>query len=89
MKKLLLAAAIALFACPSTATAASGPRFGVADDAGKYADDGGEAFFETLGDLGMADNRMWIFWDDRRPLAFVEKPFLDRVLPSPSGAEFA
>ena len=82
MKKLAFAAAITVvLACASPAGAASGPRFGVADDAGKYADDGGEAVFETLADLGMTDNRMWVFWDDRRPLAFVEKPFLDRVLP--------
>jgi hypothetical protein len=81
MKKLLLAAALAALACAVPATASVGPRFGVADDAGKYADDGGQTVFETLGDLGMTDNRMWIFWDDRRPLAFVEKPFLDRALP--------
>jgi hypothetical protein len=81
MKKLASAAALALAACLIPAAAAAGPRFGVADDAGKYADDGGVAVFETLNDLGMTDNRVWVFWDERRPLAFVEKPFLDRALP--------
>jgi hypothetical protein len=81
MKKLTSAAALVTLACLFPVGAAGSPRFGVADDAGKYADDGGQAVFETLTDLGMTDNRMWIFWDDRRPLAFVEKPFLDRALP--------
>jgi hypothetical protein len=81
MKNLASAAALVVAACLIPAAAAASPRFGVADDAGKYADDGGQAVFETLNDLGMTDNRMWIFWDDRRPLAFVEKPFLDRALP--------
>jgi hypothetical protein len=81
MKKLASAAAVAALACLFPPGAAASPRFGVADDAGKYADDGGEAVFEALNDLGMTDNRMWVFWDDRRPLAFVEKPFLDRALP--------
>jgi hypothetical protein len=84
MKKIASAATLATLAalaCLIPTGAAAEPRFGVADDAGKYADDGGRAVFETLHDLGMTDNRMWIFWDDRRPLAFVEKPFLDRALP--------
>jgi hypothetical protein len=81
MKKLASAAAALACALLVPTGAAGGPRFGVADDAGKYADDGGDEVFAALTDLGMTDNRMWIFWDDRRPLAFVEKPFLDRALP--------
>jgi hypothetical protein len=81
MKKLASAAALACAALLLPSVAGAGPRFGVADDAGKYADDGGQAVFETLEGLGMTDNRMWVFWDDTRPLAIVEKPFLDRALP--------
>jgi hypothetical protein len=81
MKKLASAAALAALVCLFPLGAQAAPRFGVAEDAGKYADDGGASVFETLTDLGMTDNRMWIFWDDQRPLAFVEKPFLDRALP--------
>ena len=82
MRTLFPAATIVALACVFASESQAGPRFGVAEDAGKYADDGGAAVFETLNDLGMTDNRMWIFWDDRRPLAFVEKPFLDRALPT-------
>ena len=75
----LFAFACAALALGSPATAQ--PRFGVAEDAGKYADDGGAAFFATLSDLGMTENRMWVWWDPARPDRIVEKPFLDRVIP--------
>ena len=80
MKKLLTVIALALSACPLEA-AAAGPRFGVADDAGKFSDDGGAAVYKTLADIGMTDNRMVVVWDASRPLDIVEKPFLDRALP--------
>ena len=78
MKKLLTVIAVALCACPA---AAGGPKFGVADDAGKYSDDGGAAVYTTLRDIGMTENRMVVLWDAARPLDIVEKPFLDRALP--------
>src|SRR5437773_1524421 len=52
----------AVMACACTALAlaggASSTTFGVADDAGKYADDGGPGFFHMLTDLGMTWTRM-------------------------------
>src|ERR687888_414517 len=56
-------------------------RFGVTEDAGKYADDGGATFFPTLTDLGMTQNRITVFWDPAHPAEIQEKPFLDRSLP--------
>ena len=47
---LLLPLALALCAA---ACAQGAVRFGVTEDAGKYADDGGATFFPTLTDLGM------------------------------------
>jgi hypothetical protein len=75
----------ALLACACTALAltgaASSTTFGVADDAGKYSDDGGAVFFHMLTDLGMTENRMAVFWDPTRPDTIVDQAFLDRAVP--------
>src|SRR5438067_1219328 len=75
----------ALLACACTALAlagsASSTTFGVADDAGKYADDGGASFFNMLTDLGMTENRIAVFWDPANPTTIVDQAFLDRAVP--------
>src|SRR5438094_1289333 len=75
----------ALLACACTALAlagsASSTTFGVADDAGKYADDGGASFFNMLTDLGMTENRIAVFWDPANPTTIVDQAFLDRAIP--------
>ena len=80
MKKLapvvLLGLALAL-----AGAARADVQYGVAEDAGKYANDGGAAFFTTLGDLGMTQNRIAIFWDATEPTTIQEKAFLDRSMP--------
>jgi hypothetical protein len=81
VKRLLTVIALAVSACTIAGGAAGSPRFGVADDAGKYSDDGGAAVYKTLSDIGMTDNRMVVLWDASRPAEIVEKPFLDRALP--------
>jgi hypothetical protein len=81
MKTLTTATALLFVACTLAGAAAGSPRFGVADDAGKYSDDGGAAVYKTLADIGMTDNRMVVLWDAARPAEIVEKPFLDRALP--------
>src|SRR5919198_603454 len=63
------------------AGAASSTTFGVADDAGKYADDGGATFLSTLNDLGMTENRIAVFWDAAHPTSIVDQAFLDRAVP--------
>jgi hypothetical protein len=75
---LLLPLALALCAA---ACAQGAVRFGVTEDAGKYADDGGATFFPTLTDLGMTQNRITVFWDAAHPAEIQEKAFLDRSLP--------
>src|SRR5438105_3420974 len=75
---LLLPLALAL---GLAATAHGAVRFGVTEDAGKYADDGGATFFPTLTDLGMTQNRITVFWDAAHPAEIQEKAFLDRSLP--------
>jgi hypothetical protein len=76
--RLLLPLALALGVA---ASAHGAVRFGVTEDAGKYADDGGATFFPTLTDLGMTQNRITVFWDPAHPAEIQEKAFLDRSLP--------
>jgi hypothetical protein len=81
MKTITTAIAFACSAWLLAGAAAAGPRFGVADDAGKYSNAGGAAVYLTLADLGRSDNRVAVLWDASRPGEIVEKPFLDRALP--------
>ena len=76
----LLCAALAAAALAVT-PAAQAARFGFADDAGKYADDGGGPYFNDLKAAGGTDNRITVHWDPARPDAIPEKSFLDRALP--------
>src|SRR5512133_4291096 len=62
------------------AGAASSTTFGVADDAGKYAEDGGAGYFTMLTQLGMTENRMAVFWDPSQPNTIVDQAFLDRSI---------
>ncbi|MGZ8740945.1 MAG: hypothetical protein ACXWZ8_10165 [Gaiellaceae bacterium] len=74
----LAALGLALLVAAPTASAA---RFGLADDAGKYADDGGEAFFADARALGSSEVRITVLWDPLRPGTILEQPFLDRSMP--------
>jgi hypothetical protein len=75
----------AALACLGTALVltgtASATTFGVADDAGKYAEDGGAQFYTMLTDIGMTENRIAVFWDPANPTTIVDQAFLDRSLP--------
>jgi hypothetical protein len=63
------------------AGSASSTTFGVADDAGKYAEDGGASFFTMLTQLGMTENRMAVFWDPTQPTTIYDQAFFDRAIP--------
>jgi hypothetical protein len=75
------AALACLLAALAFTGAASSTTFGVADDAGKYANDGGTSFFSMLNDLGMTENRIAVFWDPANPTTIVDQAFLDRSVP--------
>jgi hypothetical protein len=64
----------------STAATGTGPAFGVADDAGKFADDGGAAFDAGLLSGGMTENR-WTVTFDGDPTTIGDQTFLDRAVP--------
>ena len=55
-------------------------RFGVADDTGKYAPDGGSAFFAQLASIGLDEDRMTVLWDAVHPTTITESSFLDRSI---------
>jgi hypothetical protein len=62
-------------AVPTTIT------FGVTEDATKYAEDGGTAYFNAMTDLGMSEDRVTVFWDENTPTKILEQSFLDRMMP--------
>jgi hypothetical protein len=80
IQRWLLCAAVA-GAAVAVAPAAHGARFGFADDAGKYAEDGGAAYFNDLKAAGGTENRITVLWDPQRPETILEQSFLDRSLP--------
>lgn len=78
---MLLAVAAGVTSATAAPPAAQTIRFGVAEDATKYSDDGGANLFQTMGDLGMTENRVTVFWDESTPTKILEQDFLDRMLP--------
>jgi hypothetical protein len=75
---ILCACVAALAAAPAEAT----PRFGVAEDATKYAEDGGAAFYTRLRSLRMTENRIAVRWNPAEPTEILEQKFLDRAVPA-------
>jgi hypothetical protein len=74
---MLCACAGALAATPADAT----PRFGVAEDATKYAEDGGASFYLRMRSLRMVENRIAVRWNPAEPTEILEQEFLDRAVP--------
>jgi hypothetical protein len=93
MKMFVLACAFAcaLIALAGTAGAQNNTRgsaapagpitFGVADDTGKYADDGGKWFDTMLKGANMSEERWTLSWSPDRPTTIDELPFLVRAAP--------
>ena len=79
--KSILAGVVTAFAALALAGVAGGAEFGITDDTGKYADDGGASFFSTLNDLGVTENRVTVLWDPANPTTITEQAFLDRSVP--------
>jgi hypothetical protein len=55
--------------------------WGVADDASKFADDGGAWFYGQMQGAGLTTNRWTLAWDSTVPTAIKELPFLERAAP--------
>jgi len=74
-------AALAGTAARGAGTAVSPINWGVADDASKYADDGGVWFYSMLKGASLTENRWTLAWDPTNPTAIDELPFLQRAAP--------
>ena len=81
MKSLLAAIAFACLALATSGGASGATAYGVSDDHGKYADDGGAWFFSEMVDAGLTVNKMTVNWDPENPLVIRDKAFLDRSIP--------
>ena len=76
-----MAAVIGVLALAITGAAAAGPEIGFAEDATKYADDGGAALFTEMNVLHTTMNRVAVFWNADDPATIQDQAFLDRMLP--------
>ena len=74
---ILCACVAALAAAPADGAT----RFGIAEDATKYAEDGGLAFYLRMKALRMNVNRIAVRWNPADPTEILEKKFLDRAVP--------
>jgi len=90
MKLALLAALCCAVLIPAagvgaaTTPAAADPpaiAWGAADDASKFADDGGTWFYDELGGASLTQNRWTVAFDPANPTAINELPFLERAAP--------
>src|SRR3954451_3570687 len=74
----------------SAATGASGAvpqiAWGAADDASKFADDGGSWFYGQLTGANLTQNRWTVAFDPANPTAINELPFLERAAPKAQAA---
>jgi hypothetical protein len=65
--------------------APGGVAFGVAEDASKYANDGGNTVYASLKELGMSENR-WTLTFNGDPDTIGDASFLDRAAPAAAAA---
>jgi len=61
-------------------------NWGVADDASKYADDGGAWFYGQLKSANLTENRWTLTWDPAHPGSIDELPFVERAAPKAQAA---
>jgi hypothetical protein len=77
----LVAAMIGVLALVYVAGAAAGPQIGFAEDATKYANDGGAKLFDEMNKLQTTTNRVAVFWNADAPTTIQDQSFLDRMIP--------
>ena len=77
----LVAAIIGVLAFVYVGAAAAGPQIGFAEDATKFADDGGARLFDEMNKLQTTTNRVAVFWNADAPMTIQDQAFLDRMIP--------
>ena len=78
-------AILAIGSAHPAAGATPGPAFGVAEDASKFADDGGSTIYNSLHSIGMTENR-WTVTFSGDPTVIGDQAFLDRAVPAATAA---
>jgi hypothetical protein len=78
---LLVPAASGVASNGSAGTDPPAIAWGAADDASKFADDGGAWFYGQLKGAGLTQNRWTVAFDPSNPTAINELPFLERAAP--------
>ena len=76
---------IARFACALAALILAAPAaadivVGVSDDLPTGADDGGAAFYASMQDIGLRENRIAVRWDSNAPNAIANEGGLERAI---------
>ena len=89
MRRLAFTLAACAAALATAAAAPATPRFGVAEDATKYADDGGASLYPKLTALGMDTNRMTVHWDPADPTTIQERGSWTALCRQQPGPAFA
>jgi hypothetical protein len=75
------AAAFALTLALAGIAGAANPQIGFAEDATKYASDGGNQLFNEMNKLGTTTNRVAVFFNADAPTTIQDQPFLDHMIP--------
>src|SRR5437763_613746 len=70
----------ALVVCALAGAAAAHTIIGVTEDAGKYSDDGGDAFYSALNDSGLTENVIAVRWDPTNPSYIEFEPRLQAAI---------
>jgi hypothetical protein len=70
----------------ASSLAAPALNWGVADDASKYADDGGSWFYGQLHGANLTENRWTVTWDPNNPTTIGDLAFLQRAAPQAQAA---
>jgi hypothetical protein len=79
--KTILTVLLGVLALATAGAAAAGPRIGFAEDATKFASDGGDKLFTEMDKLGTTTNRVAVFWNADAPATIQDQAFLDRMIP--------
>lgn len=79
--KAIVATVVGALALAWAGAAAAGPRIGFAEDATKYAADGGASLFSAMTGVGATTNRVAVRWDAGAPTTIQDQAFLDRMIP--------
>ena len=73
------AALATVLATLALAGSAGATVFGIADEPGRYPQDGA-AFFSSMLDVGLTESRITLLWDHANPGAIPSKTYLDRAV---------